>query len=216
MHTHFAFPTLILALFTPIAVLAQSVALSGVSGSKALLTVDSGSPRFLSPGQSHAGVKLLEVKGQSATVEIDGSRQSLRVGEAPVSLGGSGAPRAGGERIVLTADGQGHFMPQGQINGRSVQFMVDTGATMVAIGEPEALRINIPYKNGRRVMMSTANGTTTGYEVKLHSLRLGDMVSYNVTAVITPQAMPFVLLGNSYLTRYQMTRTNDQMTLEKR
>jgi aspartyl protease family protein len=117
---------------------------------------------------------------------------------------------------VLTADGQGHFMPQGQINGRSVQFMVDTGATMVAIGEPEALRINIPYKNGRRVMMSTANGTTTGYEVKLHSLRLGDMVSYNVTAVITPQAMPFGLLGNSYLTRYQMTRTNDQMTLEKR
>ena len=107
-------------------------------------------------------------------------------------------------------------MPQGMINGRSVQFMVDTGATVVAIGEPEAKRINIPYQKGRRVMMNTANGTAIGYEVKLDSLRLGDVVSYNVTAVVTPQAMRFVVLGNSYLTRFQMNRTNDQMTLEKR
>ncbi|AOW12368.1 peptidase A2 [Hydrogenophaga crassostreae] len=195
---------------------AQSVALSGVSGSKALLTVDSSAPRFLSPGQTHQGVKLVSVDGQSATVEIDGKKQTLRVGEAPVSLGGSGTPSGGGNRIVLTADGRGHFMPQGQINGRSVQFMVDTGATVVAIGEPEARRINIAYKKGRQVMMNTANGAAIGWEVKLDSLRLGDMVSYNITAVITPQAMPFVLLGNNYLTRFQMTRTNDQMTLEKR
>jgi aspartyl protease family protein len=204
------------ALFGAGSVFAQSVALSGVSGSKALLTVDSGAPRFLSPGQSHEGVKLLEVNGQAATVEIGGKRQTLRVGEAPVSLGGSADSGGSGKRIVLTADGQGHFMPQGMINGRSVQFMVDTGATVVAIGEPEAKRINIPYQKGRRVMMNTANGTAIGYEVKLDSLRLGDVVSYNVTAVVTPQAMPFVLLGNSYLTRFQMNRTNDQMTLEKR
>ena len=197
-------------------VFAQSVALSGVSGSKALLTVDSGAPRFLSPGQSHQGVTLLAVEDQSATVEINGQRQTLRVGEAPVSLGGSSTPAAGGSRIVLTADGRGHFMPQGQINGRSVQFMVDTGATVVAIGEPEARRINIPFKKGRQVMMNTANGSAIGYEVKLDSLRLGDMMSYNVTAVVTPQAMPYILLGNSYLTRFQMSRTNDQMTLQKR
>ena len=196
--------------------IAQSVALSGVSGSKALLTVDSAAPRFLSPGQSHQGVKLLGVQGQSATIEIDGKQQILRVGEAPVSLGSSGPSEGEGRRIVMTADGQGHFMPQGQINGRAVQFLVDTGATTVAIGEPEAKRINIPYKEGRKIMLSTANGTTIGYEVKLSSLRLGNMVSYNVTAVVTPQSMPFVLLGNSYLTRFQMNRTNDQMTLEKR
>jgi aspartyl protease family protein len=214
MRSVMAFLTMTAA--APLIVLAQSVALSGVSGSKALLTVDSGAPRFLSPGQSHGGVKLLEVNGQAATVEIDGKRQTMRVGEAPVSLGSSAGSAGSGKRIVLTADGQGHFMPQGMINGRSVQFMVDTGATVVAIGEPEARRINIPYKNGRRVMMNTANGAAIGYEVKLDSLRLGDMVSYNVTAVITPQAMPFVLLGNSYLTRFQMNRTNDQLTLEKR
>ncbi|HEY9095566.1 MAG TPA: retropepsin-like aspartic protease [Hydrogenophaga sp.] len=194
----------------------QSVALSGVSGNKALLTVDSGAPRFISPGQSHDGVRLLEVNGQSATVEIAGQKQTLQVGEAPVRLGGAGQAPGSGRRIVLTADRQGHFMPQGQINGRSVQFMVDTGATVVAIGEPEAKRINLKYLEGRRVLLNTANGSAIGYEVKLDSLRLGDVMSYNITAVVTPQPMPYVLLGNSYLTRFQMNRTNDQLALEKR
>jgi aspartyl protease family protein len=195
---------------------AQSVALSGVSGSKALITVDSAAPRFISPGQTHQGVKLLSTDGQSATVEVDGQRQTLRVGEAPVSVGGSGGSGASGKRIVMTADGQGHFMPRGSINGKPVQFLVDTGASTVAIGEPEAKRLGLPYLKGQRVMMNTANGSTVGYAFKLDKVVLGDVVAYDVTAVVTPQGMPFVLLGNSFLTRFQMNRTNDQMTLEKR
>jgi aspartyl protease family protein len=195
---------------------AQSVALSGVSGSKALITVDSTAPRFLSPGQSHQGVKLLSTAGETATVEIDGKRQTLRVGEAPVSVGNRGAPAGSGKRIVMTADSQGHFLPQGHINGKPVQFMVDTGASVIAIGEPEAKRIGLPYLEGQPVTMSTANGPAKGYELKLDKVTLGDVVAYDVTAVVTPQAMPFILLGNSFLTRFQMNRTNDQMTLEKR
>lgn len=195
---------------------AQSVALSGVSGSKALITVDSAAPRFMSPGQTHQGVKLVSTDGESATIEIAGKRQILRVGDAPVSVGSQGGARGSGKRIVMTADGQGHFMPQGKINGKSVQFLVDTGASVVAIGEPEAKRIGLPYLQGQRVMLSTANGSAVGYELKLDQVVLGDVVAYDVTAVVTPQAMPFVLLGNSFLTKFQMNRTNDQMTLEKR
>ena len=195
---------------------AQSVALAGISGTRALVTVDASAPRFLSVGQSFEGVKLVGINGQSATIEIQGDRQTLRVGEAPVSVGSSGAPTGSGKRIVLTADGQGHFMPQGTINGRSVQFMVDTGATTVALGESEAKRIGLPYLKGQRVMIGTANGSTVGYQLKLASIRVGDVVAYDVTAVVTPQPMPYVLLGNSYLTRFQMQRTNDQMTLDKR
>ena len=195
---------------------AQSVALAGISGTRALVTVDASAPRFLSVGQSFEGVKLVGINGQSATIEIQGERQTLRVGEAPVSVGSSGAPAGSGKRIVLTADGQGHFMPQGTINGRSVQFMVDTGATTVALGESEAKRIGLPYLKGLRVMIGTANGSTVGYQLKLASIRVGDVVAYDVTAVVTPQPMPYVLLGNSYLTRFQMQRTNDQMTLDKR
>lgn len=209
-------PTLILGLSAGSA-WAQSVALSGVAGARALVIVDGAAPKFLNPGQTHQGVKLLSTQGESAVIEVNGQRQTLRVGEAPVSVGRGGAPSgSGAQRIVLTADGQGHFMPQGQINGRAVQFMVDTGATVIGIGETDAKRINLNYAQGQRVQMNTANGMAIGYRIQLDSVRVGDVLVRNVEAVVTPQSMPYVLLGNSFLTRFQMQRSNDQMTLERR
>ena len=107
-------------------------------------------------------------------------------------------------------------MTAGQINGKAVQFMVDTGATTVAMGAQDAERAGINYKSGQPVMISTANGNAQGYRVKLASVRVGDVEVFEVDAVVTPQAMPFMLLGNSFLTRFAMTRENDQMTLVKR
>jgi aspartyl protease family protein len=195
--------------------LAQSIALSGVAGTKALVVIDAAAPKFLNTGQTHQGVKLLSVQGETAVVEIDGQRQTLRVGDAPVSVG-QRAQNPGSQRIVLTADSQGHFMPPGQINGRPVQFMVDTGATLVILSESDAKRINLKYEQGQKVRVSTANGGAVGYQVKLDSVKLGDAQVYAVPAIVLPQAMPYVLLGNSFLTRFQMQRQNDQLTLERR
>jgi aspartyl protease family protein len=205
----------LLLAITALPALAQDVALSGTSSGKALLTIDGAAPRFMSPGQAQQGVTLLSVQGDAAVVEIKGQRQTLRVGEAPVSVGRA-APSGGGQRVVLTADGQGHFVPLGQINGRSVQFLVDTGATSVAMGQDEAKRIGLNFEQGQRVRMGTANGSTVGYRVQLASVKVGDVIVYNVEGMVTPQPMPFVLLGNSFLTRFQMQRTNDQLTLDKR
>jgi aspartyl protease family protein len=195
---------------------AQSVALSGVSGSKALLVVDGGAPRFVAVGQLHQGVRVLAVQGESATLDIGGRRHTLRVGESPVSQGSTAVPEGASARVVLTADGRGHFTPQGQINGRAVQFMVDTGATQVVIGEAEARRLGLPFEKGRRVQVSTANGAVIGHQLQLDNVRVGDAQVYGVAAIVLPQPMPYVLLGNSFLTRFQMQRSNDQMTLEKR
>ncbi|MFP5467077.1 MAG: TIGR02281 family clan AA aspartic protease [Gammaproteobacteria bacterium] len=197
---------------------AQSVALSGVAGGKALVVIDGAAPRFLSAGQSHQGVRVLSVQGESATVEVDGHKRLLRVGEAPVSVGSRGAsPGDGaGQRIVLTADGQGHFMSSGLINGKTVQFMVDTGATNVILSEADAKRINLAYDKGQRVGVSTANGQVVGHMLRLQSVKVGDVLVYDVPAIVLPQTMPFVLLGNSFLTRFQMLRQNDQLTLERR
>ena len=196
---------------------AQQVALSGVAGGKALVTIDAAAPRFLSPGQAHQGVKLLSLQGEAAVIEVNGQRQTVRVGEAPVSVGNAQTSGGGnGKRVVLTADSQGHFMPPGQINGRSVQFMVDTGASLVALSAADAKRINLNYEGGTKVNVSTANGNVVGYRVQLDTVRVGDAQVYGVPAIVMPQSMPFVLLGNSYLARFQMTRTNDQMVLEKR
>jgi aspartyl protease family protein len=194
---------------------APQVALSGVSGQKALLVVDGAPPKFVAVGEAHQGVRLLSLDGNSATVEINGQKQTLQVGAAPVSVGKVRAG-GGGQRIVLTADPSGHFLPNGQINGKTVKFLVDTGATTIALGAAEAKRINLKFEHGQRVQLNTANGVSTGYLIRLESVRVGDVVTYDVDAVISPQPMPFVLLGNSFLNRFQMQKTNDQLTLEKR
>ena len=196
---------------------AQQVALSGVAGGKALVHIDGAAPRFMSPGQAYQGVKLLSTQGDSAVFDINGQRQVLRVGDAPVSVGRSApAQDTSAQRIVLTADAMGHFMPPGQINGRSVQFMVDTGATMVILSESDARRINLDYSKGRKVNINTANGSVIGHQLRLDSVRVGTAQVHGVDAVVLPQSMPYVLLGNSFLTRFQMQRTNDQLTLERR
>ena len=72
------------------------------------------------------------------------------------------------------------------------------------------------YKTGQQGHVSTANGTVPAWRVTLASVRIGDVEVYDVDAVVAPQPMPYILLGNSFLTRFQMKRDNDQMVLERR
>jgi aspartyl protease family protein len=117
---------------------------------------------------------------------------------------------------VLSADSGGHFMVQGQINGKATTMVVDTGATGVVIAESEAKRMGLKYSTGLPMKVSTANGVVPAWYMKISTIRVGDVVAYDVDGVVTTGAMPYVLLGNSFLARFQMTRTNDQMVLEKR
>lgn len=197
------------------AAFAQSVSLQGMLGRKALLIVDGGAPKGVAVGETHQGVKVLATQGDEATVEIGGRRHVLRVGDAPASVGGGGGG-PGGDRIVLSASSGGHFLTQGGINGRAAQFLVDTGATSVAMGLSDAERLGINYRAGRMGRTSTANGVVTVYHVKLASVRIGDVEVHDVDASVLPAAMPYILLGNSFLTRFQMTRHNDQLVLERR
>ena len=197
------------------AVQAQSVALAGMLGNKALLVVNGTAPKTVAAGETHEGVKVISTSGDQAVVEQNGKRNTLRVGEAPVNISAS---KSGGKgnRIVLVAGTGGHFLTAGQINGKAVQFMVDTGATSIAMGAQDAERTGINFKIGQPVTMWTANGSVQGYRIRLDSVRVGEVEVFGVDAVVTPQPMPYMLLGNSFLTRFQMLRENDQMTLTKR
>ena len=195
---------------------AQSVALQGMMGNRALLIVDGSAPKAVAPGDSHKGVKVVSTAGDQAVLEIGGKRHTLRVGEAPASVGGGDGGPATGQRIVLTAGSGGHFLTEGSINGRAAYFMVDTGATSVSIGAAEAERMGIEYKSGQPVRLNTANGVAGGWRVMLSTVRIRDVEVRNVEAVVSPQPMPYVLLGNSFLTRFQMRRENDLMVLERR
>jgi len=196
----------------PLAAGAQAVALSGILGNRALLVVDGTQPRSVAPGEIYRGVKVVSVGRDDAVVEVAGQRHTVALGASPVSV------RSGseGQRVVLRSDGRGHFTGDGAINGRAMRYMVDTGATAVAIGQPDAERLGLPFRAGKPVMMNTANGTTQGWRITLDVVRAGDVDVRAVDAVVVPQAMPYVLLGNSFLSAFHMTRANDEMVLEKR
>jgi aspartyl protease family protein len=195
---------------------AQSVALQGMLGKKALLIVDGSEPRSVAPGESFKGVKVLSTTGDTAVVEAGGQRYTLRVGDSPASVGAASAAPGSGKRIVLTGSSGGHFMTQGQINGQAVRFMVDTGATSVGMSEAEARRLGIPYREGRLATAGTANGMVTMWIVKLSSVRIGDVEVRDVDASVVPAPMPYILLGNSFLSRFTMRTEADTMVLERR
>jgi aspartyl protease family protein len=196
------------------AAMAQTVSMSGSLGQNALLVID-GKPRNVAVGSTVEGVRLVNLTGGDAVVEVHGKRFTLRLGDAQVNLGGKPS-EGGGKQIVLTAQSGGHFYSAGTINGKTVRFVVDTGATMVSMDQYEADRLGLDWKSGRRGMSRTANGDAPFYLTTLASVRIGDVQVYNVEAIVSQAPMPFILLGNSYLTRFQMKRENDVMTLDLR
>ena len=195
---------------------AQSVSLQGSMGSnKALLVID-GQPQMLSVGASARGVTLRRLGDGEAEVDVAGQVRLLRLGAAPSRLGTGVAAAGAGNSIVLPMGSGGHFSTAGSINGKQVNFLVDTGATSVALSQSEANRIGLEWKRGRPGLSQTANGTVPVYTVNLTSVRVGDVEIANVAAVVLPSDMPVVLLGNSFLNRFNMRRDNDVMRLEKK
>ncbi len=196
---------------------AQSVSLAGQMGSKALLVID-GQTQTLAVGESARGVKLLKLDNGEAVVESGGRQSTLRAGAGPAKLAaGVGGSAGGGAReVVIPVGPGGHFVVSGAINGRPVQFMVDTGATFVAMGAFDADRLGLDWKNGQRGMAQTANGNAPAFLLTVSSLRVGEVELANVGVMVVPATMPGVLLGNSALSRFQMRRDADVMRLTAR
>ena len=196
---------------------AQTVTLNGNMGSRQALLVIDGAPRVVEVGATVQGVRLVSLSPTQAEIDVGGARRLLFAGASQVRVGGSdNAGERSGNEIVLTAGSGGHFTSDGQINGKAVSFLVDTGATTIAMGQADADRIGLNYKNAPRGFAGTANGRIPVNVVTLSSVRVGDVEIANVEAVVMPSAMPHVLLGNSFLTRFQMKRDNDVMRLTKR
>lgn len=193
---------------------AQQVQLNGMLGARVALLLIDGEPRTVAVGATVKGVRLVALEDGQAVVEIEGRRQALALGAAPgrVLPNGPTARR----QITLPMGSGGHFTAMGLINGRVTTFLVDTGATVISIGQIEADRLGLRYINGRRVTTHTANGAVPAFLIDLTTVRIGDVEVRDVPAIVIPGQMQHVLLGNSFLNRFQMRRENDVMTLELR
>jgi len=192
---------------------AANVGLAGLFSGKALLTINGGAPRIVALGAtSEEGVKVVAIDGDTATLEVDGKKRVLRVGQNVASQSSGSGPAS----AVLTADGRGHFMTTGTINGASVRFIVDTGASLIALGASDARRMGIDASKGQLGRSQTANGITVVSYVKLDTVRVGDIVLNNVDASVFQHDMPVALLGMSFLNRMEMQHSGNTMTLKKR
>ncbi|MGH8661547.1 MAG: retropepsin-like aspartic protease family protein [Burkholderiales bacterium] len=188
----------------------------GLTAGKAVVSIDGGTPRTLTVGQvTPEGVKLISASSESAVFEVDGERRTLAVGEGAAVA--SAAPTRGGNSVTLIADARGHFTTIGVVNGVSLRFLVDTGATAVVLSSADARRAGVNYLSGTRALTQTANGVVPVYAVKLDSLRIGDITLNNVDAsVIEGDKLPVALLGMSFLNRMEMKREGTTLTLIRR
>ena len=195
-------------------VLAADVALIGVIGDKAaVLAVDGGEPKAVKVGQKWNGVTVLAVEKERATVEIDGKRRVLVLGQHYRGA----APTSDRQSVTLAADSRGHFFADASVNDVPMRFVVDTGASVVVLSAADASRLGVDWRRGPRRMIQTANGATAGYLVKLDKVRVGGIELTNVESVVLEEGLGAVgLLGMSFLNRVEMQRDGQTMTLIRR
>jgi aspartyl protease family protein len=186
----------------------------GLFNGKAVLIINSGKPKTLSVGQSSEGVKLMAANSQTATLLIEGKTKQLGMGQAATV---SGSAASGVPTATLYANSAGHYLSDCQINGATLKFVLDTGATTVAMNSGDAKFANIDYKRGEPVQVATANGVVTAYRVTIATLKIGNITLNQVEASVLEGGSPsVVLLGMSALNRLEMKKQDIALTLTKK
>lgn len=203
------------ALLAAPALAATQLNVVGLFSNKAVVAINGSAPQTISAGQTKNGVKLISADSESATFLVEGKQQTLKMGQAASVAGGSAS--ANNSPVSLYADQAGHFFGNLSINGASLKYVVDTGATTVALNSGDAKFAKIDYEKGERINMSTANGEVSAYLVKLNTLKVGTIILNNIDATVNEGGSPtVVLLGMSALNRLDMKRENSIMTLSKK
>jgi aspartyl protease family protein len=205
-------PLLAFLLCIALQVQAADISVIGLFPGKAVLVIDGNSPKTYSVGNTISpGIKLVDVNQSTATLDVGGKKQRIDIGGHVNRIAPSGA-----SSVTLQADGRGHFMVQGQINGGTMRMLVDTGASLIALPAADARRLGIDYKKGQTAYVNTANGVVTAYQVVLNSVKIGDITLNQVEALVQENGLTFALLGMSFLNRTEMRREGEQMVLTKR
>jgi aspartyl protease family protein len=205
---------LLMSLFSVLAQAAPDVRVVGLFSNQAVLQIN-GRQHVLKTGQtSPEGVKLLEADSESAVLQIEGKRVEARL-DARVSARKQGSTA---REVQVWRNTSGMYTTVGSINGLPVSFLVDTGATQVAMNAAQARRLGIDYRvTGNPAEVTTASGVERAWMVSLDSVKVGELEVRNVLAVVLEGAQPqTTLLGMSYLGRMKITNDGQLMTLQKK
>lgn len=189
------------------------MSLVGTFGTKAaILSIDSSAPKTVRVGESVDGVTLISVAEDRATIQVEGKRRVVLRGQT-FSTSGSGGER---QSATLAAGRDGHYVADGAVNGGSVRFLVDTGATVIALPASDANRLGINYRSGQPATIQTASGRTPAYLVRFDTVRVGGIELNNVEGVVIESGLPMALLGMSFLNRVEIRQEPGRMMLIRR
>ncbi len=180
---------------------------------KAMLIID-GSQKILKKGQTYRGVTLVSSDSEAVVLKLHGQTKKFPLGREITTSYKKADP---GKELVVWKDEYNMFRVYGSINNYSVHFLIDTGATSIAMSSVAAKRMGLKYKKGTPMLSSTASGVAKGYGLTLSKVKIGHIQIYNVKAAVLEGSFPSeVLLGQSFLSRIHMTRDGDKMKLRKK
>ena len=208
------FAVLCVSLYPSTVLAGMDVRVVGLFTDRAVLLIED-QQRLLRVGQtSPEGIKLVSASSESAVLLIDGEEVTARL-DGRVS---ARKRTAAVKEVQVWRNTTGMYTTVGSINGLPVSFLVDTGATQVAMNASQARRLGIDYHvTGRPAEVTTASGVERAWMVTLDSVKVGDLEVRNVAAVVLEGVQPQVtLLGMSYLGRMEILNEGRLMTLRQR
>jgi len=200
--------------FYPLVSIANDILILGLFKDMVILRINNVQHKLKTGQLSPEGVRLVSATSEEAILEINGKQQSYALGSHTRA---SNAPAERKSSIARIWANRGMFTTAGSINGQTVNFLVDTGATWVAMNTAQAKRLGINYRyEGKKAMASTASGVARTYIVKLKSVKVGEIELNDVDGAIIDGSGPnTVLLGMSFLNRLKMQRDGKVLLLEQ-
>ena len=189
----------------------EKIEVQGLFSNKAVLSID-GKRHILAVGEtSPEGVKVVSATSRGAVLEVDGNQKQYNLGH---TVGTTYTARKKLKETIYK-NSAGMYMTYGSINGRSVHFLVDTGASAVSMNANQAKQLGINYeKIGTPTGISTASGFVKAYRVSLKSVSVGQLTQNNVEAFVIDGNHPGpILLGMTFLGRISVEHSGNAMKL---
>lgn len=206
----------LIAMLWPIPSLAavESVQIMALFKNRVMVKLD-GKQRMLRLGKtSPEGVTLISATSREAVLEVNGKRDTFVLGQhISASYVRNETPV-----VRIVSDNLGMFRTSGGINGQIVDFLVDTGASVVSMNSQDAKRLGIDYvRHGKQIYVQTASRVERAYAVTLNKVRVGDITLENVEATVLLGNFPVkVLLGMSFLGKLEMKNSGNLLELRKK
>ncbi|RKZ65464.1 MAG: TIGR02281 family clan AA aspartic protease [Gammaproteobacteria bacterium] len=205
---------LFLAVYYSTSYAVENIQVQGLFSKKVVVLVD-GQRHIVSVGKvSPEGVKVISVDSDGAVLEVEGQRKHYNLGSTVITT--FRQPEKQQEKIFKNSGGM--YMTYGNINGRSVRFLIDTGASAIAMNAAQAKHLGIRYdKYGVSSSVSTASGYAKAFRVHLKSVSVGDITQTNVDAFVIDGDHPGpILLGMTFLGRLSVEHNGNAMTLTQK